>query len=103
GLGERLAVTDRGVLSALVVVVDQPGEIAMAVAAPGPYRLLEGVEHEVGGHRRRRRPAEDSAGVGIDDERDIHPPRPGRYVGEIRNPPSARRQWREVPIDQVPR
>src|SRR5699024_4458487 len=37
-----------------------------------------------------------------DDERDIHPPRPGRYVGEIRNPQSVRCQWREIPIDQVP-
>lgn len=47
GLGERLAMTDRGPLGALVVAVDQPGEVAVPVSSPDPDCLLEVVENEV--------------------------------------------------------
>ena len=39
---------------AVIMVMDQPGQISVAVAVAGPDGLLEGVEDELGRHRGRR-------------------------------------------------
>ena len=60
-----------------VGVMDQPGQVRGAVAAAGPQGLLQGVEDQGGLHRGGGAPAQDPAGVRVDDERDVDHARPG--------------------------
>lgn len=60
-------------MAAAVVVVDQPGQIVDALALTGPDGVLDRIEHQLGGHGGRGAPADDPPGVGVDDERHIHP------------------------------
>ena len=87
-------------LTASVRVVHQPVEV-VAFAVPGPDRLFQRVQHQLGGHRGPGAPAQDSAGVGIHDERDVDPPRPRRHVGDVGHPQPVRRQRRKPATDQV--
>jgi hypothetical protein len=40
---------------------------------PGPDGLLKGVQDQLGAHASAGAPTQDAAGVGVDDERDVHP------------------------------
>ena len=84
------------VLRSAVVVMDQPGQVGVAFAPPGPDGLLERVQDDAGGHRGGGPPAEDPAGVGVDDERDVDPARPGRDIGQVGHPQPVRRRRGEV-------
>ncbi len=55
-------------LRPVVVVVDQPGQVGDAVAVSGPQRHLQRVEDQCGAHGPGDPPAEDPAGVHVDDE-----------------------------------
>jgi hypothetical protein len=90
-------------LAAGVVVMDQPREIADTVATPCPDRHLEGIEDQFGGHRGGRPPADDPAGEHIEDEGDVDRPRPGRDIGEVRDPEPVGSGRSEVPVDQIRR
>src|SRR5688572_4331849 len=79
-----LEVLRRPIESALrpgVVVAYEPGQVGDAFSGARPERLLEGVEDQVGAHRRGRPPAQDSSGVRVEDEGDVDRARPGRHVG----------------------
>ena len=54
-----------------------------------------GVQDELGCHRGAGPPTQDAAGVGVDDEGDVDPARPGRHVGQVGHPEPVRRQRRE--------
>lgn len=73
GCLQPLGVSQRQVLAAVVVMSDQPGQFA-AVAMSGPDCLVNGVEDQLVGHRGGHRPAEDPAGVGVDNERGVAQP-----------------------------
>ena len=66
-------------------------------------RLLQRVEHEAGVRRPRHAPADDAPGVGVDDEGDVDEARPGRDVGEVRDPQRVRPRRLELPVDVVER
>ena len=47
------------------------GPIVLTAACE--YCLVDRVQHQIGGHRRRHLPAQDPSRIGIDDERHVHP------------------------------
>ena len=61
----------------MVVVGDQAGQL-LALTVPGPDALRDSVDDELARHRGRDGPAQDAAGVGVDDEGGVAPARPGR-------------------------
>ena len=65
--------------------------------------LLQRVEHEAGVRRPRHAPADDAAGVGVDDERDVDEAGPRRDVGEVRDPQHVRPWCPEPAIDVIER
>jgi hypothetical protein len=95
GIAAALAKSDRGVLRALVGVMDH------AVRAPRRERHVEGVEHQPRGQRCRHRPADDPSAVGIEHDREIEKARPGRNVGDVGYPQSIRGFHREIAVHQV--
>ena len=66
--------------------MDQPGQVPVAAAPPGPQGLLQCIEDQGGLHRGGGAPAQDPPRVRIDDERDVDHPGPGAHVG-ARQPP----------------
>ncbi len=89
-------------LTASVRVVHHAGEV-VALALPGPDRLLQRIQHQLSTHAGTRTPAQDPAGIGIDDERDIDPTGPRRDVGDVGYPQPVRRQRRKPATDKVRR
>ena len=69
----------------------------------GPDRVLESVEHEVGGHPGGGPPAHDATAEHVEDERDVDHARPRRHVREVGDPQLVRAGSEELPIDQVGR
>ena len=84
-------------------MMDQPGQVGGAVPASSPDHHLQGLQHEGGLHAGRGLPAEDAAGVDVDDERDVDHAVPGRHVGEVRDPQPVRPVRAEPALDQVRR
>src|SRR6202051_101791 len=77
---------------------------------PSPMRrppvmqsLLESIEHEAGMCRSRNTPADDAPGEGIDDKGDVDEARPGRDIGEVRDPQYVRPRGLELPVHVVQR
>ncbi len=64
-------------------------------------RVVSAQDHPSGRHRASVTPADDPPRAGIDDERDIDRPGPGRDVGEIGNPQPVRPGRGELPADQA--
>ena len=64
-------------------------------------QYVERVEHQVGAKRVRHPPAHDAPDIGVDDEREVDEPRPGRNVGEVREPRCVRARGLELPADPV--
>ena len=98
--GQAFGVFDRDVLAASVAMMHQP---ALAPRPPVVQSLLQSIEHEARVGRARHTPADDTPGVGIDDKGDIDKARPGRHVGEVRDPERVRPRCLELPIDVVQR
>lgn len=79
GGGEAFGGRHRHVLRPGVGVTDQSWPDRPAVLAAGPQGVLEGVEDQAGAHVTGGPPAEDAAGVSVDDERDVdHPDHVGQ-------------------------
>ena len=82
-------------------VVNEPGQVGDAGLLAGPDRVLEGVEHQVGGHLCRCPPPDNAAGEDVEDERDVDRAGPGRDVGEVSDPQLVGTRGPELPVDQV--
>jgi hypothetical protein len=65
--------------------------------------LLQSIEHEAGVRRPTGAPADDAAGVDIDDEGYIDEPRPGAHVSEVGHPQHVRRRRMENPVHMIQR
>jgi hypothetical protein len=70
-------------LHAAIAVVNQ---LVFVVDPAVVERLLERVERNVAAQRARHPPTDDPARIGVDHERDVDDPAPGRDVREIRHP-----------------
>ena len=90
-------------MGSFVAVMDHPASDRMGVVVALPHRHRERVLDELGGHRRRDRPAEDALGEHVDDKGGVAPAGPGRHVGHVGNPQLIRDRGGEVPGDQVRR
>ena len=65
--------------------------------------LLQRIENEAGMRRPGHTPANDTAGLGIDDECHVDEALPRRDVGEVRDPQHVRTWCSEFPIDVIER
>jgi hypothetical protein len=76
-------------------------------ASPGGPTLVQGllqsIKHEAGVRRPTGAPADDAAGVDIDDENYIDEPRPGAHVSEVGHPQHVRRRRMEHPVHVIQR
>ncbi len=77
GLGQAFGIADGQILRPAVTVVDQG---IARVHHAGVQGLLERVKRQTSAKRVRHPPAHDAPGIGIDDERDVNEPRPGRDI-----------------------
>jgi hypothetical protein len=100
GLGEALGVLDADVLRAAVRVMDQA---AMALRPPFVQGLLQRVENEAGMGGAADAPADNPPGIGVDDEGDVHKPRPGGDIGEVLQPQPVGRRRVELAVHVVER
>src|SRR5690606_15838902 len=66
-------------------------------------RLFERIENEARMRRSAHPPADDPAGIGIDDEGHVDKASPGRHIGEVAYPQPVRRRRLELPVDPVER
>ncbi|GAB5378315.1 MAG: hypothetical protein AcusKO_47770 [Acuticoccus sp.] len=100
-LGQALGVANADVLRAQAIrMVHQAG----AMNRPSlMQRLLQSVQHEAGMSGPAHPPADDAAGIGVDDEGDVDEARPGRDIGEIREPQPVRCRDMEDPVHMVER
>jgi len=98
-VGER----NRGVNRPGIGVMGERGEIVVAFTPSREERHLEAVHDQRGGHTCCCPPAEDAARVGIEDERDVNPPRPRPDVGEVGDPQLVHPHSGEVSVDEVRR
>ena len=73
------------------------------VGHAGVQGLLERIERQVGAKRVRHPPAHDATGIGVDDERDVDEPHPGRDVRDAREPQGVWARGLELPVDPVRR
>ena len=65
--------------------------------------LLQCIEHEARVCRPRGTPADDAAGVDVDDEGDIDEARPARHIGEVGDPQRIWPRRIELTLDVVQR
>ena len=63
-----------------------PRRLAVPFLGAGEERVLDGVEDQVGGHRPGGPPPQDPATIGVDDQRHVDEPHPGRHVGKVGYP-----------------
>lgn len=63
--------------------------------------LLECIQDDAGMCSPARKPSDDPAGVGVDDEGGVAEPRPDRDVGEIRRPKHVRHWGIELSIEVI--
>jgi hypothetical protein len=66
-------------------------------------RLFQGIEDEPRMRRGADAPADDLAGIGVDDESDIDEALPGGDIGEIADPQHVRRGHPELAVHLVQR
>ena len=80
-----------------VAVVDQAVEdLACSGAIPDGH--LQGVDGEIRAQAVGDLPADHQARVHVDDERRVHPPGVGLYIGEVGDPQPVRARGLEVPL-----
>lgn len=80
--------------------MDQLGLVNGPSIAQG---LLKRIQHEAGMSGPAHPPAEDAAGIGVDHEGDVDEARPGRHIGEVREPQHARCWGMEDPVHMIER
>src|SRR5271163_276829 len=78
-----LGVSDGDVLAASIAVVHEPASLH---GPPIMESLFQSVQDEAGMRRPAHPPADDPAGIGVDDKGDIDEAGPGRDVGEVGDP-----------------
>jgi hypothetical protein len=100
GFGEAFGVSDRDVLAAAIGVMDETAAVRRSAIVE---RLLERIEDEAGMGRAARPPAHDAPCERVDDERDVHEPRPGRDIGKVRDPEHVGRWRAELAVDVITR
>src|SRR6202162_3667356 len=100
GFGQALGVFDRDVLAASITMMNKPSTMQRP---PVMQSLLESIEHKAGMCRSRNTPANDAPGEGIDDKGDVDEARPGRDIGEVRDPQRVRPRCLELPVHAVQR
>lgn len=83
GFRQTLSVATRQVLRARVAVLNQPHALSGTAIM---HCLFEGIENETRMRRAAEAPANDLAGIGIDDEGDVDEILPSGDIGEIRLP-----------------
>jgi hypothetical protein len=66
-------------------------------------RLLQSVQDEVRVGRSASSPADNTAGVGVDDEGDIDEAGPGRHIREVRQPQPVRGRRPELAVHMIQR
>ena len=66
-------------------------------------RLLQRVEDEARLRRARDAPADDAAGVDVDDEGHVDEARPGGDIGEVGDPEHVRRRRLELAVHPIER
>src|SRR5690606_35505932 len=98
GFGEALGVANTDILRSAVRVVHQT---AAMNGPPFVQGLLESVEHKARMRCPAHPPADDAAGVGVDDEGHVDEARPCADVGEVRKPEPVRSRRVEDPIHMV--
>src|SRR5690625_4857876 len=98
--GEALAVSDTDILAAAVGVVNEPVTLSRPALM---QRLLQCIENKAGMCRAAHPPANDPAGIGVDDEGHIDEALPGGYEREVAHPQAVRRRCLELPIDMIER
>jgi hypothetical protein len=77
------------------------GRVGMTVAVALPDAHPHCVQDELGLLTHRGGPADDAAGEGVHDERDVDGAGPGRDVREVRDPGAVRRVGDEVVVKTV--
>ena len=92
---------DRCVLRSSIAYVPQhvPGLTRLAAGSRSPARERRGPA--AWSSMVPAPPAQDPPGVGVDDERDVHPPGPGRDVGDVGDPQAVRGRRGEPALHQV--
>jgi hypothetical protein len=100
GFGEAFAVLYGDVLRATVTVMDKTAALLWSAIVQS---LLQGIEDETGMRRPADSPANDIAGVNVDDERDIDEPAPGRDIGKVRDPQPVGCRCMELTVDVIQR
>lgn len=71
--------------------------------AANMHRLLQSIKDELRMSRGANAPTDDLAGMGVDDEGDIHEPLPGGEIGEITDSEHVRRGHAELAVPLVQR
>src|SRR3954452_13803018 len=95
---QALGVANRDILHPPIAMVHEPATLDRPPRVQG---LLERVEHEAGVRRPAHPPADDATGIGIDHEGHVDEARPGRHVGEVRDPEHVRARRLELPVDAI--
>ena len=98
GLGQAFGVADGQILPPAVTVVDQG---IVRVYHAGVQGLFDRFERQVRPQRVRHTLDHDSSGMGIDDDRHVDEPRPGRDVRHICKPQAVRALGLENPVHPV--
>ncbi len=95
---QALGVANRDILHPPIAMVH---ETATLDRPPRVQGLLKRVEHEAGVRRPAHPPADDATGIGIDHEGHVDEARPGRHVGEVRDPEQVWTRCLELPVDAI--
>ncbi len=88
-------------IGARFAVSNQSLQAGDSVLGASEERMLDGIEDQICGHRSGGSPPEDSATVGVDDERHVREPHPGRHIREVGYLQPIWRRCVEATIDQV--
>jgi hypothetical protein len=94
-LRTALAEGERGVLAALVGMMDHAG------CAPLRERHVQRLEHQLGAQVSLHGPANDASAERVEDHGEIEKAGPGRDVGDVGDPQPIGRRGAEVALDQV--
>ena len=100
GLGQALGVFECDVLAASVAMMHEPAAMDGPSIVQG---LLQSIEHEAGMRRPAHPPADDPAGIGVDDEGHVDEAGPGRDIGEVGDPEHVRRRGMELAVHVIER
>ena len=81
--------------------VGMMNQCAIPLRLPGVQGLLQGIQNKVRVHGAAHSPTHNAPGVYVDDEGDVQPALPGRYISEIADPRLIRSLRVEPPVDTV--